>query len=450
MACAIPYPARNSCSPTQPVGTTASWSSGRTTWPPPKTSAPERYIEWISGITPPSVARESGPSPSRSTANAARDATATIRLDRNALVSAGGRAVERSATTPTAPPKRIAAACPPNPAQASATTAATTAIASRRPDGASVRRIASTASATTGAATSSSPWIQPAEPTSAAPTSRARAVITTAEGSVKPSHAAAPPRRPARWAPIAIPSWLDDGPGSRLVTATSSENCRSSTHALRPTYSSLKYPMCATGPPNDVSPRRRATAKTSRGPPRPVSPASLPASRAARPAPRARSPPVPGRTGDRTGDSGTRRRAARGRAPPRRATRPARRAGRACDATWRRAAASVPPGSTKLRNSGSSALNRSQSCSRRSTIDCSTRRRPSTPAGTERSAPRSKSSFCTRAMTPRSSSGSCPARTIPSAALSSSTAPNASMRPSSFETRDPSPSDVSPASPPRV
>ena len=35
-------------------------------------------------------------------------------------------------------------------------------------------------------------------------------------------------------------------------------------------------------------------------------------------------------------------------------------------------------------------------------------------------------------------------------AFSSSTVPNASMRPSSFETRDPSPSDVSPSSPPRV
>ena len=50
----------------------------------------------------------------------------------------------------------------------------------------------------------------------------------------------------------------------------------------------------------------------------------------------------------------------------------------------------------------------------------------------------------------RSSSRSSPASTTPSAAFSSSTAPNATMRASSFETRDPSPSDVSPASPPRV
>ena len=46
--------------------------------------------------------------------------------------------------------------------------------------------------------------------------------------------------------------------------------------------------------------------------------------------------------------------------------------------------------------------------------------------------------------------GLSPATTIPSSELSSSTVPYAAMRASSFETREPSPSDVSPASPPRV
>src|SRR5581483_11122609 len=41
-ACAAPYPARNSSSVTHPGGTTSACSSGRTTWPPPNTSAPER------------------------------------------------------------------------------------------------------------------------------------------------------------------------------------------------------------------------------------------------------------------------------------------------------------------------------------------------------------------------------------------------------------------------
>jgi hypothetical protein len=98
----------------------------------------------------------------------------------------------------------------------------------------------STASATTGTATSSSPWIQPASLRSADPTASASAVIATADGSVKPSQAASPPNLPARCAPTAIPSWLDDGPGSRLVTATSSENPRSSIHPRRSTYSSRK------------------------------------------------------------------------------------------------------------------------------------------------------------------------------------------------------------------
>ena len=74
----------------------------------------------------------------------------------------------------------------------------------------------------------------------------------------------------------------------------------------------------------------------------------------------------------------------------------------------------VPPGSTKLRSSGSSALRRSQSSSSRSTSGCSTRSRPSTSAGTERSAPRSKSSFWTRSRTRADRAGHvAPASTTP-------------------------------------
>ena len=50
----------------------------------------------------------------------------------------------------------------------------------------------------------------------------------------------------------------------------------------------------------------------------------------------------------------------------------------------------------------------------------------------------------------RSSSGQSPARTTPSSELSSSVVPKAAIRASSFDTREPSPSEVSPASPPRV
>ena len=56
----------------------------------------------------------------------------------------------------------------------------------------------------------------------------------------------------------------------------------------------------------------------------------------------------------------------------------------------------------------------------------------------------------TRRITSRIAGGLPPARRTPSAELSSSTVPNAAILASSFETREPSPSDVSPASPPRV
>ena len=73
-----------------------------------------------------------------------------------------------------------------------------------------------------------------------------------------------------------------------------------------------------------------------------------------------------------------------------------------------------------------------------------------TPHGTERSAPTSKSSFWIRVSGSRMTSGTSPASTTPMAELSSSTVPNAPMRQSSLETREPSPSEVSPWSPPRV
>ena len=77
-------------------------------------------------------------------------------------------------------------------------------------------------------------------PPSVPPTTRASTVIATADGSVKPSQAAAAPGRPAWWAPIAMPSWLDIGPGNRFVTATSSENSSSRIQRRRSTYSSRK------------------------------------------------------------------------------------------------------------------------------------------------------------------------------------------------------------------
>ena len=99
----------------------------------------------------------------------------------------------------------------------------------------SILPIAITAAATTAAAANSSPCTHPASVRSTSRAQIASAVMITAEGRVNPTQAARPPSFPARSTPIAIPSWLDDGPGNRLVSATSSPNCFSSSQRRRET-----------------------------------------------------------------------------------------------------------------------------------------------------------------------------------------------------------------------
>src|SRR5690606_310372 len=70
--------------------------------------------------------------------------------------------------------------------------------------------------------------------------------------------------------------------------------------------------------------------------------------------------------------------------------------------------------------------------------------------GMQSSAPRSKSSFCTRASRLSMSPGSVSVRSRPMKLLSSSTSPSAAMRCWSLETRVPSPRPVEPSSPERV
>ena len=151
--------------------------------------------------------------------------------------------------------------------------------------------------------------------------------------------------------------------------------------------------MCATGPPNEVSPRRSAARKTS-----PADPVTR----------RARLPERLVRAGERVGgaredeqqvgeavqvdrdervDVVLRR--------PRRAPR-ARRADRRSGRRAAPAETAVPPGSTKLFSSGNDSLNASHSSSSRSTMACSTRSLPSTENGTHRSAPTSNNSFWIR------------------------------------------------------
>ena len=116
----------------------------------------------------------------------------------------------------------------------------------------------------TAAATDFNPSINPvsnASPNVSTP--KPKATINTADGNVNPANAAIPPGMPARLIPIAKPNWLLLGPGRKWHNATKPANERSSNHCSRVTYSCLKYPMCATGPPKEVRPSRKATKKTS-------------------------------------------------------------------------------------------------------------------------------------------------------------------------------------------
>ena len=80
----------------------------------------------------------------------------------------------------------------------------------------------------------------------------------------------------------------------------------------------------------------------------------------------------------------------------------------------------APPGSTKLFSSGRPALKPSQSSSSRSIWSWVTRSLPSCSTGTERSAPRSNSSFWTRRSTSPIAGGHPPASTTPIGEFSSS------------------------------
>ena len=148
--------------------------------------------------------------------------------------------------------------------------AAANAIEARGASEARVRAIDQTAWATTATATTMRPCSHPAVVIPDPCTRSAKTTIAMADGKVKPAQAAMPPKKPARLIPMEMPSWLLAGPGIIWHRATRSAKLCSSSHFLRPTYSSWKYPRWAIGPPNEVTPRRAATARTSRGVPAPM------------------------------------------------------------------------------------------------------------------------------------------------------------------------------------
>src|SRR6478609_7234140 len=64
---------------------------------------------------------------------------------------------------------------------------------------------------------------------------------------------------------MANASWLLPGPGRNWQSATKSVNSVSAIQRRRLTMSSWKYPMCAAGPPKDVTPSLRNAVKSPSG-----------------------------------------------------------------------------------------------------------------------------------------------------------------------------------------
>ena len=117
----------------------------------------------------------------------------------------------------------MAAICPHAEGSEKVINAAATATVARDRSGARVRAMPRMASPTTATAATFSPCNQPlpsASPRLESPYAKATSAI--AEGSVKAVQAASAPGYPARSKPMAIPTWLEAGPGRNWQSATRS------------------------------------------------------------------------------------------------------------------------------------------------------------------------------------------------------------------------------------
>ena len=102
--------------------------------------------------------------------------------------------------------------------------AAATASPARSRSGQSERPMPQTACAMMATAAIFSPWMAPdadSQPNCASPS--AKRISATAVGSVNATQAASMPAHPARFRPIAMPTWLLAGPGRNWHSATRSE-----------------------------------------------------------------------------------------------------------------------------------------------------------------------------------------------------------------------------------
>ena len=81
----------------------------------------------------------------------------------------------------------------------------------------------STASATTTTASNFKPFTNPPNQTVSVtvPPADASRNSSRNDGNVNPRNTATPPQAPARWYPMAKPTWLEDGPGRNWLRAMS-------------------------------------------------------------------------------------------------------------------------------------------------------------------------------------------------------------------------------------
>ncbi|MCY1218440.1 hypothetical protein D9M72_303890 [compost metagenome] len=121
-------------------------------------------------------------------------------------------------------PSRMAPSCPSAVGSATVMSAQATASPARGRSGQSERPMPQTACATMATAAIFRPWMAAdpdSQPKCASPSAKSASAM--AVGSVNAAHAASMPVQPARFRPMAMPTWLLAGPGRNWHSATRSE-----------------------------------------------------------------------------------------------------------------------------------------------------------------------------------------------------------------------------------
>lgn len=247
---------------TRPPSTSSGWSKGTTTWPPPKTRMPARQklrTVWPKGAWNRCGARAETSVPAATRTRQTRPA----RGERPVPARSGRRPRGGRRTAPRIAQASRARLWGPGPSHVAEMARVPRARTACLHPTTRLRAICHAVVATMAKAAVSRAWTQRASPSPAWGNQMAASPMARAEGNVKPAHAAAAPRHPARSAPMQAPSWLLAGPGRIWQRAERSAKVEASSHRLLATYSRWKCPMWAVGPPKAVSPSLRATRKVS-------------------------------------------------------------------------------------------------------------------------------------------------------------------------------------------